>query len=86
MTLPKVMRSGTTPSIPNQPALLVRNPVMTSSETKSAPFSAQASLRPWLKPGSGGTTPMLPGEASVMTQAISPGWAAKAARTASRSL
>lgn len=29
---------------------------------------------------------MLPGEASVITQAISPGCAAKAARTASRSL
>ncbi len=34
---------------------------MTSSETYSAPFFAQASFSPWLKPGSGGTTPMLPG-------------------------
>lgn len=59
---------------------------MTSSDTNSAPLAAQASLSPWLNPGSGGTTPMLPGEASVITQAISPGWAAKAACTASRSL
>jgi hypothetical protein len=49
-------------------------------------FAAQASLSPWLNPGSGGTTPMLPGGASVITQAVSSGWAAKAACTASRSL
>ncbi len=59
---------------------------MTSSEMYSAPLSRHRSRSPWLKPGSGGTTPMLPGEASVITQAISPGCAAKAARTASRSL
>ncbi|MGY3680671.1 hypothetical protein ACVWXU_004294 [Streptomyces sp. TE33382] len=32
MTLPNVIRSGRTPSMPYQPALEVRNPVMTSSE------------------------------------------------------
>lgn len=59
---------------------------MTSSEMKSAPLFWQASLSPWLKPGRGGTTPMLPGEASVITQAISPGCRWKASCTASRSL
>lgn len=32
MTLPKVIRSGLTPSTPYQPAREVRKPVMTSSE------------------------------------------------------
>ena len=32
MTLPKVIRSGATPSMPYQPALLTRKPVITSSE------------------------------------------------------
>ncbi len=90
MTLPKVSRSGAQPSCaasrPYQPAFDTRKPVITSSETNSAPFSRQSRARPPLKPGSGGTTPMLPGEASVITQAISPGWARKAASTAARSL
>lgn len=59
---------------------------MTSSEMYSAPFARHRSARPWLKPSSGGTTPMLPGDASVMTQATWPSFAANAARTASRSL
>lgn len=72
--------------MPYQPALDVRNPVITSSEMYSAPSAAQISLSPALKPSSGGTTPMFPGDASVITHAISPGCAANAARTASRSL
>lgn len=86
MTLPKVIRSGRTPSTPYQPAFDVRNPVITSSEMYRAPPVAQISFSPALKPSPGGTTPMLPGDASVITHAISPGCAAKAARTASRSL
>ena len=46
MTLPKVIRSGTTPSTPYQPAFEVRKPVMTSSEMYSAPLSAHSSLQP----------------------------------------
>ncbi|CAM5267050.1 hypothetical protein STANM309S_01438 [Streptomyces tanashiensis] len=46
MTLPKVIRSGFTPSTPYQPARLVRNPVITSSEMYSAPFSRHRSARP----------------------------------------
>ena len=73
MTLPKVMRSGatSTPSWPHQPARPTRKPVMTSSETSSAPCSAVTRRSASVKPGSGGTTPMLPAAASVMTQAIS---------------
>jgi hypothetical protein len=32
ITLPKVIRSGTTPSMPNQPSREERKPVITSSE------------------------------------------------------
>ena len=39
-----------------------------------------------LKPGAGGTTPMFAGAGSVITAAIRPGCAAKAASSASRSL
>jgi hypothetical protein len=86
MTLPNVMRSGRTPSTPNQPAAVTRKPVMTSSLTNNAPCSWQIRARPALKSGSGGTTPMLPGAASVMTQAISAPRSAKACSTAARSL
>ena len=50
-----------TPSRPNQPARLTRKPVITSSLMNSAPFARHSSASPALKPGSGGTTPMLPG-------------------------
>lgn len=52
----------------------------------SAPLAAHSSLSPALNPGRGGTTPMFPGDASVITQAISPAFAAKAFCTAPRSL
>jgi hypothetical protein len=90
ITLPKVNRSGAPaaygPSRPYQPAAEHRNPVMTSSETSSAPCSALIRRSPSVNPGSGGTTPMLPGDASVMTAAMSPPRAAKASSTASMSL
>ncbi len=60
MTLPNVIRSGTTPSTPYQPAFEVRKPVMTSSETNSAPFFAHASFRPWLKPAAAAPRPCCP--------------------------
>ena len=54
------------PSRPHWPSLLARKPVITSSLTNSAPWAAHVSARKALKPGSGGTTPMLPGAASVI--------------------
>ena len=90
ITFPKVNRSGAPaaygPSRPNQPAAEHRNPVMTSSEISRAPWAAVMRRRPSVKPGAGGTTPMLPGAASVMTAAISSPRSAKAASTAPRSL
>ncbi|SLI87758.1 Uncharacterised protein [Mycobacteroides abscessus subsp. abscessus] len=79
-------RSPATPSRPYQPERLTRKPVITSSMINRAPWFSVSSRRPALKPGSGATAPMLPAAASVMTQAISPGLASKAAATASRSL
>ena len=74
MTLPNVTRSGrqpsTAPSRPYWPERLTRNPVITSSLMNSAPWRVQVSERNALKPGAGGTTPMFPGEASVIRQAI----------------
>ena len=51
---------------PTGPAGDARKPVITSSLTNSAPCRLQVSARNALKPGSGGTTPMLPGAASVI--------------------
>ena len=51
MTLPKVIRSGRTPSMPYQPALLTRKPVITSSEMYSAPFSAHSVLETLVEAG-----------------------------------
>ena len=86
MTLPKVNRSASTGSRPYQPELETRKPVITSSITSSAPCRAVISRSAWLKPGSGGTAPMLPAAASVMTQAISEPSSSKAASTAATSL
>ncbi|GAA2773945.1 hypothetical protein GCM10020219_050120 [Nonomuraea dietziae] len=47
-------------------------------------MAAHSSFSRWLKPGSGGTTPMLAGHASVITQATSA--VRKASSTAARSL
>ena len=86
MTLPKVVRSPATPSMPHQPRSPARKPVMTSSITRSAPLSEHRARSSSLNPGSGGTVPMLPAAASVITQAISSPWLANATRTASMSL
>ncbi len=86
ITLPKVNRSAGTGSRPYQPAAETRNPVITSSMINSAPCAAVIARRPALKPGSGGTVPMLPAAASVITQAMSAPGAANAASTAARSL
>ena len=86
MTLPKVNRSASTPSSPYQPARVTRKPVITSSLMSSAPCARHSASRPALKPGSGGTTPMLAAAASVMTQAIWSPSSSKAASTSARSL
>ena len=86
ITLPKVMRSPATPSRPYQPDLVTRNPVSTSSMISSAPYSPHSADSSSLKPADGGTTPMLAGQASVMTHAMSLPFAANACRTASASL
>ena len=86
MTFPKVIRSASTGSRPYQPARETRKPVMTSSTISSAPCAAVTRRSAWLKPSSGGTTPMLPTAASVMTAAISLPRSAKAASTAAVSL
>ena len=56
MTFPNVVRSPATPSRPNQPEAVIRNPVSTSSMISSAPFSRQSSASIPLKPPTGGTT------------------------------
>jgi len=71
ITLPNVNRSASTGSRPYQPDQLTRNPVITSSTTSRAPCAAVMRRSASLKPGSGGTAPMLPGLASVIRQAIS---------------
>ena len=74
----RARQPSTAPSRPHWPERLTRKPVITSSLTNSAPWRAQVSARNRLKPGPGGTTPMLPGDASVITQAISSPCSAKA--------
>ena len=74
------------PSRPHWPRRDARKPVITSSLTNSAPWRLQVSARNALKPGSGGTTPMLPGAASVIRQAIRSPCSANAFSTAARSL
>ena len=86
ITLPKVNRSASTGSKPNHPDRLIRNPVITSSTIKSAPCSAVIARSAALKPLTGATAPMLPGQASVMTAAMVSPSAAKVSRTASMSL
>jgi len=60
--------------------------VITSSLTNSAPCARQVSASIRLKPGAGGTTPMFPVAASVITQAMSSPCSAKTALSASGSL
>ena len=49
---------------------MTRNPVSTSSMISSAPCIGTVTASSALNPGAGGTTPMLAGQASVITQAI----------------
>src|SRR5690606_19082173 len=86
ITFPNVIRSPATPSIPNQPDRDARNPVRTSSITSSAPCRSHSRFSSALKPDSGGTTPMLHGTASVMTQAMSLPCSWNAVSTAATSL
>ncbi len=89
MTFPYVYRSAAIGSpmaaeYADQPPRDTRNPVITSSRMSSAPWRWATSARKALKPGAGGTTPMLPGAASVMIAAIPSGSAANAASIAAR--
>ena len=86
MTLPKVNRSASTGSRPYQPERDTRKPVMTSSRISSAPCAAVIRRSAALNPSSGGTTPMLPAAASLMTQAMSVPRSANTASTAATSL
>src|SRR5262249_17162850 len=84
--LPNVIRSPATPSRPYQPDLVTRNPVSTSSMMSSEPCSAASAASTSLNPGSGGTTPMFAGHASVIRHAIPGPCAANTPATAAVSL
>ena len=75
-----------TASRPHQPAGPTRKPVRTSSRIMRAPCSAVIRRIAALKPGAGGTIPMLAGAPSVMTAAISAPRSAKQASRAATSL
>ena len=68
------------------PPRATRQPVMTSSKIETAPCSLQSDTIASRKPGSGGTTPMLPTTGSTMTAAISCPRAAKSFSSAAMSL
>ena len=53
------------------PPQAMRNPVMTSSKISTAPCALHKPRQASRKPGSGGTTPMLPATGSTMRAAIS---------------
>ena len=69
ITLPKHHRSGRTPDEAMAPPSPIRNPVMTSSNTSSAPAASHAARSPSRNPGAGGTRPMLAATGSTITQA-----------------
>ena len=75
-----------TASSPHQPAGPTRKPVRTSSRIMSALCSAVMRRIAALKPGAGGTIPMLAGAPSVMTAAISAPRSAKQVSSAATSL
>src|SRR6516225_10724898 len=86
ITLPNVTRSPATPSSPYQPDDDTRNPVSTSSMISTAPADRHSEASSALNPGAGGTTPMLAGQASVITAAIDEPRSANTADAASGSL
>mmetsp|Transcript_1349 Transcript_1349/g.3819 ORF Transcript_1349/g.3819 Transcript_1349/m.3819 type:complete len:244 (+) Transcript_1349:506-1237(+) len=86
MTLPKVERSGLMPQCCCAPPYEMRNPVITSSNTRTAPLASQSSRRPVRNSLSGTMKPELPTTPSRITPATSPLFASKSAFTVSRSL
>mmetsp|Transcript_15210 Transcript_15210/g.22001 ORF Transcript_15210/g.22001 Transcript_15210/m.22001 type:complete len:208 (-) Transcript_15210:562-1185(-) len=86
MTLPMVVTSGVTPKYSCAPPYETRNPVMTSSKTRRAPFSLAISRSPSRNSWSGLMKPELPTTGSRMTAAISSLLSSKMAFTESRSL
>jgi hypothetical protein len=84
--LPNVTRSPATPSTPNQPEEVTRNPVSTSSMISRAPDERHSEASSSLNPAAGGTMPMFAGHASVMTHATDEPRSRNTADTASTSL
>ncbi len=78
--------SGLSPARSCIPPRATRQPVITSSKIETAPFFAQTSISASRKPGSGGTSPMLPTTGSTMTAAMLAPRASKSARSAGMSL
>ena len=85
-TLPKIERSGVMPKRACAPPTPTRKPVMTSSNTSSAPCRVQRSRSPSRKPAAGGTSPMLAAIGSTRIAATSAPCSASAASSAARSL
>ena len=71
MTLPKHVRSGRTSNLACAPPVPKRNPVMTSSNTKSAPTRSHSARKPSRNPFAGATTPMFAATGSTNTAATS---------------
>ena len=83
---PRMVRSGVTPKSSCAPPRATRKPVMTSSNTRSAPDASQRRRSASRKPGSGGTTPMFPATGSTMIAARPSPYSATVDATASTSL
>ena len=69
MTLPNVVRSGVTSYLAWAPPSSRRNPVITSSNTSSAPTRSHSARSPSRNPAAGATTPMLAATGSTITAA-----------------
>ncbi len=69
--LPMVVKSGRTWKYSWAPPGARRNPVITSSKIKTAPYASQSFRRPSKNPGLGRTTPIFAATGSTTTAAIS---------------
>ena len=86
ITFPRQVMSGLTRYFTCAPPQATRNPVITSSNSSSAPSRVAQVAQALEVPDAGGTTPMLPATGSTAKQAISPGYRSNASRAAARSL
>ena len=71
MTLPKHHTSGCTPDHAVAPPTSTRKPVMTSSNSRSAPTRSHSARKPSRKPGSGAINPVFAATGSTATSATS---------------